>query len=77
MGKSRSRLGKLEERFDALPQFRRRDPEEMHPLDRRLHDLIGDLSFIPPGYWTPEEYESVHNNPEVRALMDEYLSTLP
>ncbi len=77
MGKSRRELERLEERADALPRLRRRDPEQMHPLDRRYHELVGDLSFVPPGHMTPEEYESVRDNKEVQKLIEEYLNTPP
>lgn len=42
-----------------------------------MHAHIGDLVFVVPGQWTPEEYESVHGNPEVKKLINEYRDTLP
>ncbi len=77
MDKHKNRLEKLEGRAVALPRLRRRDPEQMHPLDRRYHEIVGDLSFVPPGHMTREELESVENNAEVQALIDEYLNTPP
>lgn len=75
-GRNSRRMKKALGQANALPG-QRRDPEQMHPLDRRYHEIVGDLSFVPPGHMTPEELESVENNAEVQALIQEYLNTPP
>lgn len=77
MGKNKRELERLEERADALPGVRIPAPEDMSYWERRMHAVIGDLVFVPPGYWTEEEAESVDNNPEYKAVLDEYKQSLP